>query len=277
MRKKIIFTICALVFVLIVWTMVDFMTAVTPDKISFVDLSQVAAKEMLTEEDYALIFRQTGLGKPAVDSLKATSKKFLEDLQQFQEQKLTPVTYDQTFLFFPTTTAELLTNEDDRFRDLLFPPLETGDIFITGSTKTLLYRHGHTGLLIDAQEGKVAEALMLGAPSAITSTDAWSSYATLLILRPKADAETISKAVDFTKENLVNIPYNLLTGVLQKDKSHMAQIDSTHCSHLVWQAYKVAGLDLDSDGGWQVTPKDLSGSSALEIVFSYNFGEDGRW
>ncbi len=43
-------------------------------------------------------------------------------------------------------------------------------------------------------------------------------------------------------------------------------IKSSHCSHIVWQAYMAAGCDIDSDKGFVVTPKDIAMSDELKIV-----------
>lgn len=43
----------------------------------------------------------------------------------------------------------------------------------------------------------------------------------------------------------------------------------TQCAHLVWYAYRYFGYDLDSDGGFVVTPDDLYHSDLLELVQIY--------
>ena len=119
---------------------------------------------------------------------------------------------------------------------------------------------------------------MIGSPSERLSIHNWLSYPTLLILRPKdLTEEDCRKVTEIARMELLDIPYNLLTGVLKKDKSSMETIDGTQCAHLVWQAYYKAGLDLDADKGWLVTPNDIAKSPHLEIVFSYGFGEEGTW
>ena len=160
----------------------------------------------------------------------------------------------------------------------MLPPLKAGDILVTKSTKTLMYRHGHAALVLDPEKGETMEALMLGEPSAILDVDNWRSYPTLLVLRPKnLDKETVDGLIRFAREQLLDVPYSLLTGMLQKDKSSMEQIDRTHCAHLVWQAYRQAGMDIDADGGWLVTPHDIADSTAFSVVFSHGFGPDGGW
>ncbi len=277
MRKKFLISITFFILILVGITVLDFFHAVNPVRVESVDLSYLAEKETLSKEDYALVFQQTGLAKAGVDTLKAEAEDFTSELLRFQNQMQEPVSYEQTFMFFPTTTAELLTDSQKGERMLILPPLKAGDILITKSTKTLLYRHGHAALVTDAENGVAVEAFMLGSPSMMTSLDTWRSYATLMILRPKADDESVEQAVTFAEEKLIHVPYSLFCGVIKKDKSSMETMDSTHCSHLVWQAYQTVGVDLDSDGGWLVTPCDISASSELELVFSYGFGENAVW
>ena len=52
---------------------------------------------------------------------------------------------------------------------------------------------------------------------------------------------------------------------------------ATHCSHLVWQAYKHFGYDIDSDGGPLVTCNDIARSDLLEVVQVYGFDPDALW
>ncbi len=276
MLKKIILIVLAAAIFLGGWTYFDYRLAAEAPSTDFFDLTEVLNKETLTEEDFNLIFTQTGLGKPAVSEL-LKSKNFADEIKLFQKQKMAPFSYEQTFIFFPTTTAEQLCNEAGNPRTLKLPPLQTGDILITRSTKTLLYRHGHAGLVLD-EEGHTLESLMIGSDSMVLSTDYWTSYPALMILRPKdLGAEEKQVITDFGRGKMRGIPYNLLTGLLKKDKKDMETVDGTHCSHLVWQCYKNAGIDLDSDGGFLVSPHDIANSDALELVFSFGFGEKGTW
>ena len=40
-----------------------------------------------------------------------------------------------------------------------------------------------------------------------------------------------------------------------------------YCSELVWQAYKALGTDLDSNGGFVVSPDDIARSPYLTVVY----------
>lgn len=276
MGKKFFVCFFLLLFVLLWVEVYDSLQFADHEVPPFVELESVAEKAELTEEDYRLIFLQTGLGKPAVDDFRKNDN-FYQVLKMFQEQKMIPAYYERRYLFFPTTTADVLVDEEGRIRCLKLPPLEDGDIIITKSTKTLIYRHGHAALVTDGETKTTMEAMMLGTDSTYTSARSLGSYATLMILRPKSDDKSREAALEYARRNLLGVPYHLTAGFFDKDKTDDKHVDSTHCSHLVWQAYKAAGVDLDTDGGWLVSPCDISSSKNLEVVFSYGFGDDGKW
>ena len=51
----------------------------------------------------------------------------------------------------------------------------------------------------------------------------------------------------------------------------------THCSDVVWKVFNAIGVDIDSNGGWLVTPKDISQSQYLYEVESYGFSDERAW
>ena len=69
-------------------------------------------------------------------------------------------------------------------------------------------------------------------------------------------------------KHLIDIEYSLFAGITDKDMSDNDKIDS-HCAHIVWQAYKAAGKDIDKDGGIIVTPNDIATCKDLEVVQIY--------
>lgn len=280
MKKKFLYSFLAVIFFLIIFVILDNASSVEQITTDFLDLTEILQKDSLTKEDYQLIFEQTGLGQPAVEDIKEQAQDFADEIKKFQKQNLQKIQFEQEFIFFPTTVAEQLREEQDRHieRRLELPPLKAGDILLTRSTKTLLYRHGHAALVQDAEKGETVEALTIGVDSDVLNIDSWRYYPTLLVLRPKiTDDETVTNVVTFAKEKLVGVPYHLLTGVLRKDKTYIGRVDYTHCAHLVWQAYRQVGIDIDGDEGWLVTPYDISKSPEFEVVFSFGFGDDGTW
>ena len=75
-------------------------------------------------------------------------------------------------------------------------------------------------------------------------------------------------------EFVYDIPYGLFTGIPNKAPEN---INKTQCSHLVWYPYFHFGYDLDSDGSWLVTPKDIANSDLLEIVQVYGVNPEEIW
>ncbi len=234
------------------------------------DITAVLQKETLTENDYRYLLCQTGLGASAIEDIRKDTFSFRDAILAFQEQYFEPIEHRSEFIFFPTTKEETIQGEE-----IVLPPLRDGDILITRATHTLGFRHGHAAIVIDAAKGKTVESVLLGEKSSVQRVAKWKKYPSLLILRPKRE-ELAIKAAKFAEEHLVGVDYSLFVGLLQKDKQHQNVIQSTHCSHLVWQAYWAAGLDLDGNG-WLVLPQNIAASDELEVAFAYGFDAERRW
>ena len=107
--------------------------------------------------------------------------------------------------------------------------------------------------------------MSVGNTTVLSHAQKWGSYPAFAVLR-YPDEKTAKKAAEFAKEKLTDVPYSIFAGLIEKDKSKNEEISSSHCSHIVWQAYKAVGADLDSNGGKIVTPKDLAKSKKLKLV-----------
>lgn len=166
-----------------------------------------------------------------------------------------------------------------------FTDVRNGDILISMSTHTLGWRHGHAALVIDAERGITLEAALWGKPSAKMRMRHWSAYANAVHLRVSeeaaekaladsgirrnpgmtAAAQLGQLAAEFAEKNEDGIMYGLLTGIPNKAPD-ADEIKKTQCAHLVWYAYSEFGIDLDSDGGWLVTPRDIAESEELTVI-----------
>ena len=93
-----------------------------------------------------------------------------------------------------------------------------------------------------------------------------------MVLSPK-DKDVKDKVAEYALKNLVGINYSSLVGIFSSKNS----ISKTHCSHLVWYAYKQFGIDLDSNGGTMVMSKDIANSPYLEIVQIFGFEPNKLW
>lgn len=234
-------------------------------------LENILVKENFSAEDYQILMEQTGLGRAAVDELKA-GEAFSERVRAFQEQYFSPVHYESDSMF-PTAREERLVYQDGNEREIELAPLHDGDIILTRATHTMLWRHGHAAIVTDAQNEETLESVVLGEKSSFQTLEKWKSYPSVLVLRAK-DAEVGRQAAKYAKEHLSGIDYSLFVGIKKKDKQNMSQIDSTQCAHLVWQAYRASGIDIDSNGGWLVLPKDIINSKELDIVQIFGFSPE---
>ncbi|MGN0710302.1 MAG: hypothetical protein ACI4LO_00980 [Anaerovoracaceae bacterium] len=258
--------------------------------------------DSLSGEQYGFLLEQTGLGRSAVDSLRnscngflsgesnKTEEKYMADEKFFNEIKKA----QQNFYGTPEYSCDRigLFSENERFRDgngkkinyYELVDLRKGDVLISMSTHTLGYRHGHCGLVIKEPEGdrngRTLEAVYWGKATEICSASRWCSCPTLLHLRVSAETaeklgytqtELGEKIADFALENCEAVKYSLIPRILNMNSD---AIRKTHCSHLVWYVYNEFGIDIDSDGGYIVTPWDIAASRHFEIVQAYGIDLD---
>ena len=89
--------------------------------------------------------------------------------------------------------------------------------------------------------------------------------------------ETLDEIAEFAKNNLLDIPYGLTVGLTSKKNPSPDNIISTQCSHVVWYPLMQFGYDVDYDGSWLVTPKDIENSDLFEIVQIYGVDPADIW
>ena len=245
------------------------------------DISALADKEEdWTDEEIDTLYRQTGLGKTALLKMKSERVYENEQLTPLSE-RLQPF---QDALFY-TGKMEHERVADISNRDLMknffapvAPVLEPGDIFVNSSTHTLGFRNGHAAIVLN-EYGDAVESLEFGVKSAVSKRkDQWfSKSSNFMILRLKnVDAATREQIVLEAEKNLLGVRYSLAVGIFSK-KDQGTHMRHTHCSHLVWQAYKNAGYDIDYNGGLVVTPRDIARSPLFEIIQVYGFDPDKLW
>lgn len=146
--------------------------------------------------------------------------------------------------------------------------IQTGDILVTKSNHTFFYRHGHAGVVVDAKEGLVLEALGYGEGSTFEPLEKWNDYPTVKVLRLKEGIE--EDALSYQNiEKFLGIDYHLL--------AKKTDLTATHCADIVWKVFNQMGIDLDSNGGYFVTPKDIANSPYLFEVETYGFSPDDTW
>ncbi len=243
----------------------------------------------LSQEAYESMLYQTGLGKPAVDELLndagSITPSVLLKFKQFQEDFFAPVKVLCTKIGIITFEEKTVDGTGNDIIGFNFAPLKIGDILINKSSHSTGWRHGHSAIVIDAENQKTMEAILLGYNSTIQSMEKWRSYPTFILLRLREDAISIKGMTDgegaynaamIAKKYEEDIPYGLLAGFINKAVKP-DQLQETQCAHLVWYAYFNAGYDIDSDGGWLVTPNDISNSTLLEVVQIYGVDPSTIW
>ncbi|MCM1190384.1 MAG: hypothetical protein NC541_13955 [bacterium] len=270
------------------------------------ELEPFMRREALSEEDYAVLFLQTGLSKSGIDELFAEGRQ--AELFYLQERFFAPVEYEcrqvNVFcrgerLLAPTeeeiaercrqgiaeysaagrstrgdtdagTNGLRQTGEEpipETFRFL--PTVRTGDILVTFSGHVFGWRSGHAGIVVDGEAGLVLEAVSVGSVSDICSIDSWKEYPCFVLLRLKdCTEEEAADIAAYAAENLTDVPYDLLR-LTDPVAGTPDVLSGTQCAHLVWSAFARFGYDLDGDGGRIVTPNDLYESELLEVIQVY--------
>lgn len=269
--------ISVLLIVLVAFKTVDFALSEITDIWAYDDAEEISVTEWaavydklekgdsLTEKDYDLIFSQTGLGKPSVDFLIENPEKIQEYYEYYLADKDYKCVREGVF-----ACHEFITDtEGSAIQNPPFVNLQNGDIIITLSIHSLGWRHGHAAIVVDAEKGTTAQAVMIGEKSAFGHIGEWRDFPLVAVLRPKnVNTEIIDEVVTFTKEKLIGIDYSLVSGILSGRDENIIPT-TTHCAHYVWYAYKCFGIDIDSNGGRIVTPKEILHSENLEVVQVY--------
>lgn len=245
-----------LCLVLLVFVTKDECNAHTMPTVKPCDISSIVEKKIWTENDYKTLTMQTGLTQASLDILKQTNRIY--DIYYTQKAYFTPIK--------TTCTPKYMLSRTERLNSALSPitALENGDILITPCSHVLGFRNGHCAIVVDAEKGITLEAPFIGRNSDFGTVNRWQKYASVAVYRLKdVDAETRDKIAKNSAKTLINKPYSLFAGILSNDS------ETTHCSYLVWSAFKTFGFDLNSDGGRIITPSDISKSPLLELKQVY--------
>ena len=235
-----------------------------------IDLSSILAQDTLDQGDYQVLYTQTGLGKVAIDDLRAQGQAGVDQILATQAAFFEPPGEGSCSPLGITTREHRFWDEDGHML-LAAPlaPLKEGDIILSFSTHTAGWTHGHAGLVIDPERGTTLESVVLGSPSGRMGVDHWRSYTTMMVIRPKADDATRHRVVELAEEYLDDIPYSLLSGVFGDKFQPLDGPHNAQCGYLPWYAWMAVGIDLDGDGGRVVAPPDLAMSDRVEIVQIY--------
>lgn len=265
--KKTLFLICTVYAVISAYAASLFYIeplAYTAPRCERRDLTPVVSKsaELLTEEDYAFIYGQTGLGKSAVQSLDNLGQLF-----DYQKSYFTAADY--------VCTPNSPVSSEERLKSgrVLLAPLEEGDVLVTNCSHVLSWRNGHAAIVTDAANGVTLEAVVIGKNTKLQNLSKWAEYPNFAVLRLKdADKERRAAIARTAEKNLNDIPYNALIGVFPAKYRDISVYGGTQCAHLVWLAYAAYGYDIDANRGLLVTPEDICRCGLFEVVQTYGMG-----
>lgn len=275
LRRFAIVMACIFVFFTCVWGVLGIGSVYTDKTWEFwyadyqkQDITLLLEKDTLTAENYETLYRQTGLGKVAIDDMRTTVQgrgKILRIQDNFF--------IDHTVVsrrFAPFTYMD----EIEGMVELA--DLKDGDIIVSATTRVSWWRYGHAALVVDGENGIVLECTSPQVRSEYNPATDFCIMANFLVLRPKAVAkEMIQNVVAYANEYLVNLKYHYTTGIFST--KFPKKLEYTQCAHLVWYAYKKFGIDLDSNGGRLVKPQDIANSDQLQLVQSFGYDLDKLW
>ena len=244
-----------------------------PKGTKFEDISEIIEKvynkEELTSEEYLKLSIQTGLSKTSIEVF--LTKYNPDYLLKYQEDHIYNTKEIKSSFFIGSYQLELVNNH------LPFIDIKDGDVLITSTSHTFGYRHGHSGIVIEADKALTLESYTPFVDSKYDKLYTWLAFKDVMVLRLKEEyRHLIPNIIEFAKNKLVGVKYSLLAST--KDKiSKDNNIKRTQCSHLVWAAFYSEGIDLNSDGSWLVTANDISRSSYLEVVEVKGFNYLELW
>ena len=220
------------------------------------DISPVLYKKSYTNEDYRFLYLQTGLGRIGIDELVAAGEyeKIITIHHQFFDE--------QNLIFERFSIFAAILHRSDTIT--LHAPLSDGDILYSPSTYFSFFEVGHSALVTNGKKELMAQASGYGNPLETIDSRSFFARPIYVILRVNTDEESRNNAVKYTKDNCIGARYNILAGIFDSEPD--GKLKSTHCSHFINLAYASVGIELDSDGGRIVTPKDIFNSPGLSVV-----------
>ena len=231
---------------------------------SKIDLTEILNKDILNDNDYDILLKQTGLTKIGIDRLHKLDN---DRIMQIQDDYYSNYEIKPSYIGLSRCSCEYE-------RPIKHVTLEEGDILITDSSHLSFYHFGHAELYIG--DGYTLSIDGSGLYSKLNSADNFFIKGNFMVLRLKGiDNELKSELVSYAKENLLGLKYRLLTGILTR--KNPSKLKYTQCSHIIYYLYNKFGYNLDSDKGLIVTPRDLARSNLLEAVQVYGFNPYTLW
>lgn len=271
-------------------------TVYLPDY-EMMDLDEILAKEILTEEDYDILYKQTGLTKIGVDRAREKGTavgqagyRRITAIQQEYFNKDRKIVHNYFSPFICT----------DHVTDYATPIfLEDGDLLVTSSTHFSGWRIGHAAIVADGENEMIFQATQVGSENGYIDIVNFMNRLDFMVLRIKPEVfsktqingeyviddaykSALSDIIEYITTDLKDSVYSIFTGVFtSKD-----ECEKTMCSHLLWYGFKYfdadngkenRGIDIDSNGGPLVMPQDIANSPYVELVQTFGFNPDKLW
>lgn len=251
------------------------------DMLSTAELQAIYQKDDLSDDDYRILFEQTGLTKVGIDRAKAQRRGWVKVLatQQsyFRERKVVPAVYA------PLICTDFV---DGYPAEMTY--LERGDIIISSATHFSGFKVGHAAIVTNGFLGLLYQSNQVGmANGYATASEMFTNRINFMVLRIKPEyfsengvddesyRNNLDRVTEYIETQFTDVPYSVFTGVFTKKDGMRA----TSCSHLLWYGFKhfddsnggKFNLDLDSNGRLLAMPKDISLSPYVELVQTFGF------
>lgn len=242
------------------------------------DITNILNKEILSDDDYKELFYQTGLGKIAIDEILEDEISGKEKILNFQNDFFKEYNILCEEIAIIVSQESIVNEEGKPMYGFNLAPYDNGYILLTKATHSLGWRHGHAGIVTDSDNQETLEAILLGNDTMLQNINKWRVYPSFMMLKLKdTSLKDLDEISEFAKNNLLDIPYGLTVGLTSKKNPDPNNIKTTQCAHIVWYPFMQFGYDIDSDGTWLVTPKDIANSELFEIVQIYGVDPGDIW
>lgn len=254
------------------------------DMLSTEELKAIYDKETLGDDDYQVLFEQTGLTKIGIDRAKAQRYGWnrVLSIQQsyFKERGI------DRFAYAPLVCTEYL---DGTSAEMIY--LERGDIIISSATHFAGFKIGHSAIVTNGSTGQIYQSNQVGVANGFDkANEMFANRINFMVVRIKPEyfsengvddesyRQNLDRVAEYISTQFADVPYSVFTSVFTKKDS----IRTTSCSHLLWYGFMHFddenggrfNLDLDSNGRVLVMPKNISESPYVELVQTFGFDPD---
>ncbi len=229
-----------------------------------VDISGIVNKDVLTSEDYEILYNQTGLTKIGIDRLHNVHNEYILEIQ---DEYFKDYSINHNYM----SLLECSCRHDNVTKHVT---LEKGDILISDAAHISFFHFGHIEIYIG--DNKTISLNGYGDVCRLDNPSEFFTRGNYLILRPEGlSINEIDNIIDYAVNNLIGVKYRISSGIFTP--KYPMDIKYSQCAHIIWYMFNKFGIDLDSNGGLIVTPKDISKSEKLELVEVYGFNPVNLW